>query len=138
MPQRVQIGPFVRRHVVSLRALVVIALATVLFVFVGGIVVTLTDGGRFHSLFDGWWWAATTVTTVGYGDVVPVSTAGRLFAMGMMFTGIALVAVLTASIAALLMSEDVEQEERRVESRLDTLEQQLDEVIKLLGKQRPS
>lgn len=40
------------------------------------------------------WWAAATITTVGYGDVVPVTGPGRLVGVGLMFVGIACVAIL--------------------------------------------
>lgn len=46
------------------------------------------------------WWAATTVTTVGYGDRVPVTGEGRVIAVALMLAGIALLGVVTATIAA--------------------------------------
>jgi voltage-gated potassium channel len=49
---------------------------------------------------DALWWAATTVTTVGYGDRYPVTTTGRIIAVTLMVVGIALVGAITASIAA--------------------------------------
>ncbi len=49
---------------------------------------------------DALWWALITVTTVGYGDRYPVSGAGRIVASTLMITGIALIGVVTASIAA--------------------------------------
>jgi voltage-gated potassium channel len=55
---------------------------------------TITDLGR--SL----WWAAATMTTVGYGDEVPVTFEGRLIAVGLMISGIALLGVVTATLAS--------------------------------------
>ncbi|MEO6700917.1 MAG: potassium channel family protein [Jatrophihabitantaceae bacterium] len=49
------------------------------------------------------WWAATTMSTVGYGDYHPVTTEGRLVAVGLMLAGVALLGVVTASIAAWLI-----------------------------------
>ncbi len=53
---------------------------------------------------DALWWAATTVTTVGYGDHYPVTGQGRIFAVALMLVGISLVGVVTASVAAWLIS----------------------------------
>lgn len=49
---------------------------------------------------DALWWAAVTVTTVGYGDTFPVTVVGRLVAFALMLVGISLLGVLTASVAA--------------------------------------
>ena len=55
---------------------------------------------NIHSLTDGLWWAATTVTTVGYGDKFPTTPLGRFIAVVLMLVGIALLGVITAAIAA--------------------------------------
>ncbi len=56
----------------------------------------------YRSLFDALWWAIVTLTTVGYGDMVPITHAGRLFTFGVLLTGLGLIAVPTAIIAASL------------------------------------
>lgn len=57
---------------------------------------------QFADFFDALWWAIVTGTTVGYGDMVPETIGGRIFAVILMFTGIGLIGVLAASIAAAL------------------------------------
>lgn len=57
-------------------------------------------GANIKTIGDALWWSATTVTTVGYGDRYPVTTAGRFIAVALMVTGIALVGAVTAAIAA--------------------------------------
>jgi voltage-gated potassium channel len=52
------------------------AIAMVVF----GIVERLVDPKTFHSVWLGMWWAVETVTTVGYGDIVPNQTAGKIIA----------------------------------------------------------
>ena len=54
---------------------------------------------------DALWWAATTVTTVGYGDTFPVTGTGRLVAVALMVVGISLVGVITATIAAWFLDQ---------------------------------
>lgn len=59
--------------------------------------------GRIHSFFDAVWWSSTTITTVGYGDVYPVTVAGRLIGMATMVVGISTFAVVTAKVAEFLV-----------------------------------
>lgn len=59
-----------------------------------------------HSYKDSVWWAMVTVTTIGYGDIYPVTTAGRFVAMIMMFIGIGCVSLLTALIAGNFLREN--------------------------------
>ncbi|SDC13409.1 potassium channel family protein [Nocardioides lianchengensis] len=62
------------------------------------------DGANILSAGDALWWAATTVTTVGYGDYYPVTNTGRFAALGLMLVGIALVTSLTAAIATWMLA----------------------------------
>ena len=60
-------------------------------------------GGRIHSFFDALWWSATTITTVGYGEVYPITAAGRIVAVFTMLIGITTFAVVTARLAEFLL-----------------------------------
>ena len=64
------------------------------------------DGRRIHSFFDALWWSAATITTVGYGDIYPVTAVGRIIAIFTMIVGISTLAVVTARIAQFLISND--------------------------------
>ncbi|WP_409472376.1 potassium channel family protein [Streptomyces sp. HC307] len=72
-------------------------------------------GGNIRTLGDAVWWSFTTMTTVGYGDHAPTTGVGRLLAVGLMLSGIALLGVVTANIAAWFISrfERDDVEERR-------------------------
>jgi voltage-gated potassium channel len=59
--------------------------------------------GRLHSFFDGLWWSSATITTVGYGDVAPITTAGRMVGVVTMVVGISTFAVVTAKVAEFLV-----------------------------------
>lgn len=71
-------------------------------------------GSTITTYSDALWWAVVTVTTVGYGDLYPVTTLGRAIAVPLMFVGIGLVGLVTASMAAWLVrtmqTEDVPEE----------------------------
>ncbi|WP_329116766.1 potassium channel family protein [Streptomyces sp. NBC_01465] len=72
--------------------------------------------GNIKTLGDALWWSFTTMTTVGYGDHAPTTGLGRIIAVGLMLSGIALLGVVTANIAAWFISrfnKDDEQERRQ-------------------------
>lgn len=60
-------------------------------------------GAKIKNAGDALWWAVTTVTTVGYGDVYPITTAGRYVGVITMFVGIAVAGSLTATMASVLI-----------------------------------
>jgi voltage-gated potassium channel len=62
--------------------------------------------GRVQSFFDALWWAGATITTVGYGDIYPITAVGRVIAIFTMLVGISTLAVITARIAQFLIKND--------------------------------
>ena len=66
-------------------------------------------------LFDGLWWSAVTMTTVGYGDKAPKSRAGRVVAMVWMFTAIIIISGFTATIASTLTVKSLSTEIEKIE-----------------------
>lgn len=62
--------------------------------------------GRIDGYGDALWWAAATVTTVGYGDIAPVTFAGRAIGIATMVVGISTFAIVTAQIASFLVHDD--------------------------------
>ncbi len=62
--------------------------------------------GRIHSFFDALWRSLSTITTVGYGDIYPVTTAGRIIGGFTMIVGISTFALVTAKIAQFLVRSD--------------------------------
>ena len=65
---------------------------------------------KFQSVFHCLWWSITTLTTVGYGDMVPLTLGGRIFAALVVFIGIGIVAAPTGIIAAALTSLDSDED----------------------------
>lgn len=61
------------------------------------------EDAEITNFIDAFWWAAATVTTVGYGDVVPVTDAGRIMGIGLMFVGISIIGVFISAFGAILI-----------------------------------
>jgi voltage-gated potassium channel len=107
-------------------------------VVVSGIILSAIDPG-VPTIEDGIWYAWVTLATVGYGDIVPTSGAGRLIGAVLILMGIGLFSLLTANLAAFLLSSDVEKVEREetiVIRRLDALQAQLNRIEHTLGEHR--
>jgi voltage-gated potassium channel len=102
----------------------IIIVATVSVTVVGGVTIRLLDHKDFGSIGEGMWWAVQTVTTVGYGDLVPQSTGGRLIGGIVMLTGIAFLSLITASVTAML----VEQARQRRPGSDESLTAKLDQI----------
>ncbi|MFV0136230.1 potassium channel family protein [Streptomyces sp. HMX87] len=83
--------------------------------------------GNIRTLGDAVWWSFTTMTTVGYGDHAPTTGLGRVLAVGLMLSGIALLGVVTANIAAWFIArfEKEDAEERRQTEALRELTEQV-------------
>jgi voltage-gated potassium channel len=73
---------------------------------------------RVHTLADGLWLAFTTAATVGYGDIVPTTHLSRAFAVIVVLLGLAVLSLVTASLAAVFVDQEVEVEERQIERDL--------------------
>ncbi len=84
-------------------------------------------GGNIKTLGDAVWWSFTTMTTVGYGDHSPTTGLGRVLAVGLMLSGIALLGVVTANIAAWFISrfDRDDAEERRQTAAIELLTEEV-------------
>ncbi len=90
-----------------------------------GLAEHIIDPDTFPNVWLGMWWALQTVTTVGYGDVVPQSTDGKLIASFLMLGGLSLLAVITGVVTSAFVTQA--QEQRRAAGR-DPVMQRLDEI----------
>jgi voltage-gated potassium channel len=87
------------------RAVATVISAAAVLVFLAGLLERLVEPETFTSLGLAYWWAVTTVTTVGYGDIVPESSWGRVVASGLMLVGLGLIPTLTSLIVATLVGK---------------------------------
>lgn len=77
---------------------------------IGGVVIMYLEAGSITEKETPFWWAIVTMTTVGYGDFSPSTPEGRLFAVFIMFAGIALVSLLTASISSIYVAKRIRED----------------------------
>jgi voltage-gated potassium channel len=113
----------------------IVALVTMLL---SGIIMSRIDP-TIGSAWDGMWWAWVTMATVGYGDVVPHTGAGRLFAALVILFGVVLLSLLTANLAAFFIGSDVEKlehEEREADRLLKQMSVRLERIERLLEEQQ--
>ncbi len=112
----------------------VIVTASTTVVVAGAILIRLLDQRDFPSIWLALWWSVQTATTVGYGDVTPHEVVGRVVATFVMLQGIAILAVVTASITSVFVARaqrlmappDRDQQWRELMRRLDELDRRLD------------
>jgi|SRR5437867_10723522 len=103
---------------------------------------------KIKTLLDALWWCVATVTTVGYGDIVPVSSIGRMVALFYMFFGITMIAILLSVITNTFYKRRFEKEEsekreqevnylkNQLMERLSEIEEKQAKCIDLIGRLR--
>ena len=90
------------------------------------IVESQVPNSKIKTLLDALWWCVATVTTVGYGDIVPVSSIGRIVALFYMFFGISMIAILLSVITNTFYKRRYEKEEKEMRVReFNTLKNEL-------------
>lgn len=90
-----------------------IAIAFFMIVMLGGIIMHTIDP-NVKTIEDGLWWALVTMTTLGYGDIVPATGEGRLFGAVIVILGAVFFSMLTAQLAAYMVGEEELQREREI------------------------
>ena len=102
-------------------------LLSFLIVFISGALVSGFDPA-IETVWDGVWWAWVTITTVGYGDIVPASGLGKFFGSLLILLGIGLFAMLTANISAFLIGRDEDKEQLEILKKLNNIEERLKNI----------
>lgn len=99
------------------RGLVYSLVLAMLILLLGGVGFWWLDP-KVETLSDGLWLAFTTAATVGYGDLVPSTHASRGFSVVVVLLGLAVLSLVTASLAAIFVEREVDEEERQIERDL--------------------
>ena len=134
------------RRIVNARSVTLgLALTFVALALLGGVIMRFVDHQNFPSIGIGIWWGIQTVTTVGYGDVVPTTVVGRIIGGLVMVIGIAFISFVTAGVTSALiqraakLESDADRDHReeiaqRLVGELDDLEKRLEAIdSKLAG-----
>jgi voltage-gated potassium channel len=96
-------------------------------------------GSHITTFGDAIWWSITTVTTVGYGDLAPVSGAGRVVAVALMMGGITLVGVVTATLASWIVQRVAEEDsanQAATGAQIEELREEIRRLAKLVADDR--
>lgn len=131
-----------RRFAARLGKVTVIAALVVVLASLAAYQAEHATNSEFATVGDAFWWGIVTLTTVGYGDIVPKTTAGRFCGVAIMITGIAVLGVVAGSLASLFNLEPAPAEdgdpatdaEHSVPVELAMLQAQLREVERRLGQ----
>jgi voltage-gated potassium channel len=134
MAEMTRVERYITRRLADLtlrRAVFLIATSAVLLAIGAATLEWLIDPG-VGTYGDALWWATSTVTTVGYGDVVPTSAGGRIVGGLLMLTGISLIPLITSAVVSILVTQRTKEsreaemhEMAEILARLDRIEDQL-------------
>ncbi len=133
-----------RRAVLDRRVFPYLAGMTAVLMVVTGIVAHVIDEQDFPSIQDGVWWSIVTLATVGYGDIVPHTTWGRVLGGAVIILGVTFLSFLIATVTSLFVDADRAElvearaaREEEMRTTLRSIDQRLAAVERLLAEQPP-
>jgi voltage-gated potassium channel len=110
------------------RALRTIALIVIALMLLGALLVRLLEPKTFDDFGLAVWWAVETVSTVGYGDIVPTTTHGRIIGSVLMIAGVSMIPLVTSIVVSILAAKRTQVLANEQAARLERIEQRLDEL----------
>jgi voltage-gated potassium channel len=122
----------------AITAFVVLLMATTLLYFV-----EVNINPKMTSYFDSIWWGVATITTIGYGDVVPITLTGRIIGIFLMMTGPALFVLFTGALWRSVLAEQADEispldrsihQEIKHSQQLEALLQEINDRLKSLER----
>jgi voltage-gated potassium channel len=115
----------------AIRSIVVIV---ILLVLAGALMVRLIEPKTFDDFGLAAWWAVETVTTVGYGDIVPTTTQGRIVGTLLMVTGVSMIPLVTSIVVSILAAKRAEQQSQNEALEIAELRAQLARIEEQLKR----
>jgi voltage-gated potassium channel len=122
----------VQRAVARRRIFPYLAAATLILALTAGFAMTLVDEKDFPNYGLAVWWAIVTLATVGYGDVVPTTVAGRIVGSMVIILGVTFLAFLTATVTSYFVSSDQEQAKQRELAEREAADKELHQLLERL------
>jgi voltage-gated potassium channel len=130
-------------HTIRGKVIAYTVCGAVVLVYAGSLAILQAERGqpgcKIASFGDAVWWAITTVTTVGYGDLSPVTTMGRVVAVALMIGGITLVGTVTATLASWIVQRVAEEdtaEEAATRAQIEELREEIRRLSNLVTRDR--
>jgi voltage-gated potassium channel len=124
------------------RVVIYTAYSVVLLVYAASLAVLdverSTPDAHIKNFGDAVWWSITTITTVGYGDFVPVTLIGRLIAVLLMVGGISLIGMVTATVATWIVQNVAEQDsahQAATAAQIDELRSEIAQLTSMIAAQ---
>jgi voltage-gated potassium channel len=112
--------------------MLVIAVILIIMTLTVGMLMPLAEAAdpksNIRSLYDGLWWAVTTVTSVGYGDHFPITYTGRMLGFFLIIFGSSFFFVLTSLFAAMLLLRETEKDQLQLMKKLHDLEDKIQKL----------
>jgi voltage-gated potassium channel len=116
------------------RAVRTIILVVLLLVFLGALLVRVLEPKTFDDFGLSLWWAVETVSTVGYGDIVPVTTQGRIVGTVLMITGVSMIPLITSIVVSILTAKRALAQSNAEAQQIEALSAQVARLEQQLGK----
>jgi voltage-gated potassium channel len=121
-----------RRAVVTRRVFPYLAGTTALLAVGSGVLVTIIAPEDFPNVEDGIWWAIVTLATVGYGDIVPTTTWGRVVGSAVIVLGVTFISFLTATVTSYFVAAEQQAEAEREREVRDARDRELRAILERL------
>jgi len=125
-----------------------VAVAIFVFILMAALAVYALEShvnqAQFRSVGDSMWWAIVTMTTVGYGDKIPMTAGGRAVAVFIMFGGVVLISVLTATVSSILVTRVIKENQglKQIRFKNHTIicgwNYNTEDIIRTFNKHAPS